>query len=356
MQQVSINIDLSSYVKNVINTKVKLFMKFEGLPIIDEISGQAVQILNDQPPFIEEAIFGNGLRMRPRSTISVPLLFDNPAEFSIGFWLHPAWISPTISPLTNLPVYYRMSLMDKSSYLYTSATGFIGATDTTFSIYEESIENKFNILKVLLQATDGTQITVKTEAYTTEKPHHFWISYYGPTRKLDIFIDGSPVQVFSEDGLSIPQSLNNSPSVPFRINSSAVGYGSLVRNNFGLLDEVVLINQAISDSSVIARVINLGVEYAIDQSLSYKEIVSNAFAFDDPTALGVTSVMSNGKNFYAGRNDGAVFRGDRTMWQVRRDFASEDEIKFIKKNTFSADSSITVENGSLKLYKASVRI
>ena len=44
------------------------------------------------------------------------------------------------------------------------------------------------------------------------------------------------------------------------------------------------------------------------------------------------------------------------MWQVRRDFANKDEIKFVKKNVFDSSSEISVEDGALKLYKASVRI
>jgi len=354
--QVPINIDLSSYIKNVINNKVKIFLKFETIPIFEEISGQIIQTNNDQPPFLEKSVYGNGLRLRPRSGFSMPLLLDNPSEFTLGFWLKPNWISPTISPATNLPVYYRMSLMDKSAYSYTSATGYVSSTNTTFCVYEESIENEFNVMKIVFESPEHIQTTIRTEPYKTGEIHHFWISYYGPTRQVNVFIDGVLSPIFSEEGLSTPKTLNNTPSVPFNINLSAVGYSSLIRNNSGLLDELVFFNQAISDTSFIARAINFGVENVIDQSLLYNEIVDLCFAFDDPTALGVSSVISNGKNFYAGRNDGVLFRGDRTMWQVRRDFVNPEEINSLKKSVFADDSVIDIQNGSLKLSKASVRI
>lgn len=355
MDQVSLNINFSSY-KNVLDKNIKLFMKFDSLPLTDEISGQNIEISNEQSPFIEESVIGNGLRMRPKSTISSPLLLTNPAEFTIGFWLRPSWISPTVSPLTNLPVYYRMALLDKSNYSYSNSTGFVSAVDATFSVYEESREDGFNVMTILLQSRTGLQSTFQTKPYLTDKMHHFWISYYGPSRSLYVHLDGVLVDLFSEDGFPVPVSLNTSALVKFHINSSAVGYGSLIRNNGGLLDEVVFSNQFIVDSNVISKVINYGVEHAIDKSLLYKEFVNESFIFDDPTALGVTSVLSNGKNFYAGRNDGSLFKGDRTMWQVKRDFSVEDESKFVKKNIFASDSIVTIEKGSLKIFKASVRI
>jgi len=355
MEEVSLNINLASY-KSVINSNAKFFLKFESLPVIEELSGQNVLITNENPAFLEKAVLGNGLRMRPKSSLSVPLFLSSPVQFSIGFWLRSSWIPPTISPVTNLPVYYRMALMDKASYAYASATGFISAIEATFSIYEECKEDGFNIMKIMLQSVTGLQIVLETDIYKTYQFNHFWITYYGPSRSFLVFVNGSPIGLFSEDGFPIPLALNNSALVHFNLNQSAIGYGSLLRNNAGLIDELVFLNQFIPDTSVIGKVINLGVEHAIDQSLLYKEVVDNCFAFDDPTALGVTSVLSNGKNFYAGRNDGALFKGDRTMWQVRRDFGSPDEIKFVKKNVFSEDSITAVENGSLKLFKSSVRI
>jgi hypothetical protein len=256
---VPLNIDLSSYVKDVVNNKVKFYLKFESIPLFEEISGQIIQTGN-QSPFTEKSVYGNGIRMRPKTSFSVPLLLDNASEFSLGFWLKPSWISPSISATTNLPVYYRMSLMDKSSYSYTSNTGYVNAINTTFSIYEECIENGFNVMKIVFESPEKVQTTIRTDSYKAGEMHHFWISYYGPTRQLNIYIDGFLVSIFSEDGISIPTSLNNLASVPFNVNYSAVGYSSLIRNNAGLLDELVFFNQSISDSSIIAKAINLGVE------------------------------------------------------------------------------------------------
>jgi hypothetical protein len=355
MEQISLNILETDYVRFLVKDTARIFLKFESAPLIDEISGQVVMLSGEQFPFLEKTDYGNGIRLKPKSSLSTPLLLQNTSEFSIGFWLRPHWVTPTISPLTNLPVYYRMALFDKSAFSYSSYGGFVSSSNGTFVIYEESREDGFNVMKIQLTSSDKRTVSVETERYETGKMHHFWIAYYGPSRRLEVYINGVQAKLFSEDGLAIPQSLNSN-SYYFNINNSAIGYSALIRANAGLLDELVVLNSYVVDSKTLANVINLGVEYIIDKSLLYKDIVHKCFACDDPTSLGVTSVLSNGKNFYAGRNDGVVFRGDRTMWQVRRDFANKDEIKFVKKNVFDSSSEISVEDGALKLYKASVRI
>lgn len=355
METVNLSIVYNDYNKSIINEHVKFFIKFDSVPIIDEITGKYLQLIGEKFPFIESYENGKGIRLRPKSSISLPLLLSNNTEFSLGFWIKSSWISPTVSSVTGLPVYYRMSLFDKSEFQYSSSTGFITSNNGSFVIYEESREDGFNVMKILLTGEDRRQIVVETEKYETGKLHHFWISYYGPGRRLDVYINGTRAVLYSEDGLPIPNSINISSSY-FNINKSAVGYSSLLRDNFGFIDELVFIEKYIVDEKSISNIINLGVEYIIDKSLLYKDIISNCFSFDDPTVLGVTCVLSNGKNFYAGRNDGVVFKGDRLMWQSRKDFINKDEIKYMKKNVFSADSVIGFQEGALKLYKASVRI
>jgi len=355
MEKITLNIRKSDYSKTLMQN-AKFFIKFESTPFIEELNNQLLQSSGEQYSFVEKSLYGNGLRMRPKSSLSLPLSLSKTNEFSFGFWLRPFWISPTISPLTNLPVYYRMSLFDKSNFVYTNSTGFVTPIDGTFALYEESREDGFNVMKIYLRSSDGKDVVVETDSYETGKFHHFWIAYHGPSRKLEVYIDGKSTRLFSEEGLSIPVNLNNNPSVYFHINNSAIGYSSLLRNNAGLVDELVFINQFIIDGKTLSKIINFGAESIIDQMLFYQGVVNNCFAFDDPTSLGVTSVLSNGKNFYAGRSDGVLFKGDRTMWQVRRDFANKDEINFVKKNVFDAESVVSVQDGALKLFKASVRI
>jgi len=355
METINLNINKKEYSNSLIQN-VEFLIKFESVPFKEELSDQLLQSSGSQYFFIEKSLQGNGARMRPQSSLFLPLLLTKLDEFSFGFWLNPFWISPTISPVTNMPVYYRMSLFDKSNYSYSSSSGFVSPVDGSFSIYEESRDDGFNVMKIHLISFDGKEIVVETESYESNKFHHFWIAYYGLSRKLNVYIDGKLVKLISEDGLPIPESLNNNSSVYFHINNSAIGYGSLLRHNAGFIDELVFISQFIANSKTISDIINLGVEYVVDQKLLYQGLVNNCFVFDDPTSLGVTSVLSNGKNFYAGRSDGSLFKGDRTMWQVRRDFSNREEINSVKKKIFDENSVVNIESGSLKLFKASVRI
>ncbi len=356
MSKVNINIDLSEYILGLANQDAKMVLKFEDLPLIEEISQQKVIIENNETPFLENSIFGKGLRMRPKSTLSFPLLINNTSEFSFGFWLKSSWISPTVSPLTGGPAYYRMALCDKAIFTYANTKSFVNMSDGTFCVYEESIENNFNVLKIQLLDENGKVVSLKTSPYLTRVFHHFWISYYGPSKTLEVFIDGSPSNVFSEDGLPVPSRLKNSFNIPLHVNYSAVGYGSLLRNNSGLIDEFVFFNKSISDSFFLSRAINYGVEYIVDNSLKYTESLDYAFLFDDPTTVGIESILSNSKNIYIGRKDGALLRGERLMWQVKKDFLNDDEINILRKYIYSTDSLVSVENGFLKIYKASVRI
>jgi hypothetical protein len=356
METVSLNIAATDYGKYVLDENAKFFISFDSIPLIDEISGQSLQISGESLSTLVSGPHGQALKVQPRSKFNLSLLLNTTTEFSLGFWLNPSYIPPNVSNVTGLPVYYRMALFDKSNFSYSSSTGYTSADSGSFVVYEECREDGFNVLKILLIGSDLRETNLETERYETGKFHHFWITYYGPSRKLQVFIDGKSVALFSEDGYQIPTSIYDNPVIPFSINNSAVGYSSVLRNNNGTLDEVVFFNKFIIDIDKIATLINFGARYIIDESFSYRSYTHNCFAFDDPTSLGVTSVLSNGKNFYAGRNDGVIFKGDRVMWQSRRDFANADEVKFIKKNILDAEAIINVEDGALKIYKGSVRI
>lgn len=356
MDTVTLNIAASDYNKYILDRSAKFFISCDQIPLIDEISGQVLQNLGDIALSLTPGPHGNAIKLQPRNKLSLPLLLNSVTEFSLGFWLKPSFIEPNISTVTGLPIYYQMSLFDKAQFSYSSTNGYTSIADGSFVFYEECREDGFNVLKIVLVGADLRETNLETDRYQAGIYHHFWITYYGPSRKLQVFIDGKLVGLFSNDGYQIPNSLRDNSVIPFSINNSAVGFSSLLRNNSGAIDEVVFFNNFMIDIEKIATIINSGAKYVIDQSLLYRSNAHNCFAFDDPTALGITAVLSNGKNFYVGRNDGTIFKGDRTLWQVRRDFSDTHEFKYVKRSIMSTESEIKVENGALKLFKGSVRI
>lgn len=356
METVSLNIASNDYGRYTIDQNAKLFISADALPLTNEITGQVLQNTGESAPSLVAGIHGNAIKLQPKTKFSSPIFLKSVTEFSLGFWLKPANITPNTNTLTGLPIYYQMSLFDKAEFVYSSVNGYTSVSDGSFVVYEESRESNFNVLRIVLIGDDLRETNLETEKYEAGIYHHFWITYYGPARKLQVFIDGKLASLFSLDGYQIPTSINDNSVIPFNINKSAVGYSSLLRNNSGTLDEVVFFNTFIIDIEKISTIINYGAKYIIDQSLSYRSNVHNCFAFDDPTSLGITSVLGNGKNFYVGRNDGKVYKGDRNMWQVRRDFSNGAELKYVKRNVLDKETNLQIENGALRLFKGSVRI
>lgn len=350
---ISLNDAALSLVKK--RRSVTAFFKFEVFPFVEETSLDILVNEGSQSPVVEDAAFGNGCRFRPQSRFSFPMELRSNNRLSVGFWLKPVNVRPTINPASGETVYYRSALFDKAEFSYSASSSIVTVEGGSFVFFEECRDSNKNVLKILLVSDNDEQCVVSSIEYTCDVLHYFWIVYDGLTQSVSIYIDGIQREVTIEDG-NIPQQLNFARGTAFNLNKSAIGFNSLLRTNTGLLDELSFFSEAMTDLSVIGRIINYGTEFAIDETLFNREEVHQGFAFDDPTSLQINTVYSNGTNIYAGRSDGRVFKGDRLLWEVRRDFANAEEERFIKKNLLSTDSVITFEDGALKIEKAAVQI
>lgn len=335
------------------------FFKFESVPLVDNISGRRATVDASEGtalPFLEEGAFGKALRLRPLSSIQygVNLPASLPA-FSLGFWLSSVNVSPAVNATTGVLNYYRMGVVDKASF-ETDSNNVVQANtdDSTFAVYEECRENNKNRMYIHLVTDTGSNIDAVTEEYTAGVFHYFWITFSSDAQTVMIYIDGKPAQLDITTNGWHPLMVNQ--SIPFHINKSGLGHEALLRGNFGLIDELIFQTEFVVSEDIIGRHINYGSEYAVNNALLLREETHQAFAYDDPTTVDVNSICSNGTNIYAGRSDGRLLKGDRTMWKVRRDFANRDEIRYVKKNIISSDSVVDISNGALRLSKASVRI
>ena len=360
LSQIAIS-DLDKY-RAIVDYKgiTKFFFKFDLMPPLDHISGRRMAFSADVTsfPFLEPSVFGQGLRMRPQGYLiypqSLPALLS---QFSMGFWLQPVHIPPSLNRETGEFDSYHLALLDKSTFSVDSTTHLISAseTDTTFVLYEECLPGGRNRLKVLLH--DGYSETIlATESYAADVFHYFWISYHGESGRFDIRIDGVLSMLDVLKGSEIPSTLQSNPTIPFHINKSALGAAPLCKGNFGLIDELIFQTEYVSDPEIISRHINLGSEFVLDESLAYRDESMVAFTYDDPTTLDVTAVFANGSSIYVGKEDGNLLKGDRKMWRSLRDFSNRKEIGYISKRMLTSDSIVDVEDGALKIFKASARI
>lgn len=348
---------LKSNIQRQNNTNAA-FVKFENFPIVDEMSGALCEVLGSENPSFTQGVSGRALKMQPRTGVSVPFRFFSRSRFTLGFWLKPVWLSPSIDRSTGDQRLYRMPIVNYSNISLNQSNDEYEAS-TGFCVFEECLPNGTNILYIFLDGGDGNSCLMKSiSSYSADRFRNFYISYSGSDRKIALFIDGKRVLMDFIQGVQVPLSLLFDSTTPagVQINTSAIGYSGLVRKNFGSLDEFYIQNEYSSSSEVVARHINFGTEFVLFNNLRNQEQAHMVFAFDDPSSLNATAVHSNGNSLYVGRSDGRLYRGDKLLWQSRIDFSNSDEEKYIRKRLLAKDSQIKVEDGVLKITKGVARL
>jgi len=331
------------------------YFRFENLPFIEEISSNFVNNTGTISPIIENSSFGNGCRFRPNASFEFPLNIKRNSSLSVGFWMNPRNILPSVDSLSGEKVYYRSSLFDKANLSYSSSSGLISMSSGSFCFYEESRDENQNILIVHFMDEDDNEFILYTEPYDCDILHYFWISYSGSSKQVKVFIDGIEKNLELKYG-SITDSISLSSDVYLSFNRSAIGKNSLLRNSSSLIDELIFLNEFITDKYIIASHINNGSLYSTQESLLWRRENNYVFGFDDPTSLEITSIFSNGNYIYVGRNDGMIMRGCRSIWESRRDFSVSEEKYYINKSVLSKDSVISFDEGALRLSKSNIQI
>lgn len=333
------------------------FIKFESSPILDEVSGRLNRIVGVENPSFAEGVSGNGLKMRPRSGVDIGISLRSKTKFTLSFWLKPSWLRPVLSLESNDINYYRLSLLNYSNVSLNTITNTYEAS-TGFCVFEESVENEENLMYIFMDSSEGSILIRTKNPYKTSDFHHMYVAYSGSSRVLNLYIDGKQVETEFVEGSQIPLffSKDNNTPIALQLNQSAPGFSGLVRNNSGIIDELYFSNEYEGDSETVARHINFGTEFVAFNSLRNQDQAICMFGFDDPSSIVLKSVFSNGNNVYAGRSDGRVYKGDRLLWQSRRDFSNREEIDFVKKSLLSETASISVSDGSLIIDQGSVRL
>lgn len=355
MEQVDLNIRAQDFAAELVRDDVELLMLFDTKPIKNELTGIKYDPSENINYDIVDGVIGNGMKLQPDVNFSIPLTINN-KFFTIAFWLQSSYIQPSVNSATGLSNYNRIALFDKSDFYFDSSLGYTNTQNGTFVIYEESRENNKNVLRITLVSSDAREVTVETPEYDTGMFHHFWISYLGDANILQVFIDGKIVELLSEDGSQIPKSLFASETAKFHINKSALGYRSLLKNNSGVIDDLIIINNYIVDENIVSKVINNGAYYYVDESVYFRDESHMMFAYDDPTNLGVVAVAADKTNVYLGRTDGVVMKGDQTIWQVKKDYSNPVENNYIRRKLLTAESYADIRMGKLQIYRSIVRI
>ena len=327
----------------------EIYLPFDG-SLLDLVSGTPL-ITSSSPTYVD-GVFNQGIDLENSFTATESSLNSLTNQFTIGFWLNPVNPGMVTNTTTGLTESLKMPLFSKSAFSYSSSTGLTTPSATKFIIWEETQSNGTNLMKITVNGASSSA-TYISKAYTTGTFHHFWIVYNGVIPSIQVYVD-----LTLDGGMvigAIPSSLPTS-SYPFGINLGLAGAQYNTALNEGTLDDLVVFNSARDSVNDIYRAITFGAPYVIDSVLSLTDEIDQAVVFNDSTTIQITAMFGNRGNIYAGRSDGKILQGVRTLWESRRDFSNDDEINFMSIITRSATDNLTIGNGILNITNAIVRV
>jgi len=267
-------------------------------------------------------------------------------KISVGFWLFPvnpgSVVNSTNSGLDDVYI----SLLDLSEGILDPYAGSWTQGDPVLIIRERAA-NSGNSLVINLIDPDGNTFTAVTDSYEHSKWHYFWITFHGDNF-FKVFIDGSESSLYLEG--TLPSTLD-ADEVEVSINRF-VGSEGNVTNNYGYIDDVIILNSTISNQSEIQKIINTGIDFLFGEEYQDFEEVDFALLYDDPTAIRLTSVIDDGSFIYASRTDGKILQGSPLLWDTRFVFSNPAEEDVLVK----FGDIIEIKNGSLKITKGTIRL
>jgi hypothetical protein len=326
----------------------QLFLPLDG-SLIEMTSGGSVA--TSGTPTYSPAAFGDGLNLSG-FTGTIDLLNSLSTAFTIGFWLKPSNPGMVTNPVGGATESLKMPLLSKAAFTTNSTTGVTTASFNKFVVWEETQSDGKNVLKV--QVGGFSSATLTSSPYTVDEFHHFWIVYSGSVPSLAVYID-MVLDTSATTSGTVPATLAISTH-PFGINKNIAGDRYSTAKNKGVIDDLVVFSTARTNLSDIYRAITLGANFVAGSSESKGEDVDQAIVFDDTATIQITSLFGNRGNVYAGRSDGKILKGTRILWESRRDFSNPSEVNLVSVITRSSADNLVVQNGSLNITNAIVRV
>ena len=139
------------------------------------------------------------------------------------------------------------------------------------------------------------------------------------------------------------------------INFSQEGYAYNIAKNYGYIDDIFILNEALTNEKDMQYVINNGIDYLVDTTLSYKIIDGYNIYFNDPTTITINSIVDDMSYIYIGRNDGKILRGSPLFWESRKIYADKNEIDVLGITSLESNDNV-VQDGFMKLKNAIIRL
>jgi len=311
---------------------LKLLLKFDTDSLYEEISQTYMTAQGDDQ--VVDTGSTNGYLMKNYQYLLGDNFFRGYSlnisnSFTIGFWLYP--YNPGLT--TNLST----NDVESVSMPVLSFNDISSADNSIITITENTTSSGKNNLKISFVNSSYSAIS---EDYDPSIWHFLWIAYNGSS--LDVYIDGN-LQTLSSISGTLPSSIEGS-KLDLYINHSVEGYAYNITKNKAYIDDIFVFNVYNTSLTDMQRVINYGIDYIIDDTLTDNRFGGYGIYFNDPDTITVNSSIDDMSYIYLGRNDGKILRGSPLFWEVRKVFSTKKENDLVDES-----------NGFLKIKDSIVR-
>lgn len=326
-------------------SETALFLDFDTSPLYAEGANPEVA-LTEQNITLENAIFSNGWKMETNSYAEFTKLTDVYDEFSISFWLKPVNLG-LASDGTSL----RMPIISQGGFAIVGDT--VSLVDTSsFSIYEETLENGNNQLVLALMNTSNFITYYTSPEYSVGEFHHFWISWFGADQLLKLYIDQEEV-AFTASG-TVPYFLG-SGTFTFKLNYNCPGRVTTNLRNTGTIDDLLILDTYYNDVDLVKRVSKYGGIYISNNDYLLFEEIYQGWLFDDSGTVEITGISNSRGQIYIGKSNGQILKGSKKIWDNRINFGNNKELARL--SVFSREYSLpSITNGVLNIKNEIIRI
>ena len=329
------------------NSSTKFVAKLDN-SLLEEFSGEILTVNGSDTDIVylnDDNGYGYQMKQNQYLTKSACILRSG-KKASIGFWLFPVNPGKIINSDNSGLEEMDISILDISEGVLDPYSGSWTQGDPIVIVRERTASGGSSLVVDIIDS-NGDTFTSVTDVYEHEKWHYFWIAFHGGNF-FKVFIDGKESSL-SQTG-SLPDSIN-AYEAEVSINRFIENSGNVI-NNYGYIDDIVILNSAIYDQSKIQKIINTGIDFLLGEEFQNVEEIDFALLYDDPTAIRLTSVVDDGSFIYASRTDGKILQGSPLLWDTRLVFSNSTEKDVLTK--FGEEIELT--NGSLKITKGTIRL
>ena len=251
-------------------------------------------------------------------------------EFSVGFWLNSVSLSDKIIGENIYSAVMPLVSIGQATLL----EGEYDLRAGLFCISEKCVFKNFNQLVFTILGSSGSKHEYESELYEAGIFNHFLLSVNSETKVIELYINGVESILTATVNGEVPVILGTPGSSDFLINHSIVGDQNNFERNSGLIDDLFVISQAVTENYKISKIISDGfASYIKETSGNISEYIFEAkISFSQKTNITppVTAVDSTTGDIIAGTQDGLVLKGDSGYWNKKYVLSRSSDLNDLK--------------------------